>query len=135
MKLMVCIEMRNGILFNHRRVSQDRVVTEDILKECEGNLWIGTYSESLFQDFEQGGIQVNDAYLSKAKTSDWCFVETAFTEQTAEQADEIIVYQWNRRYPADVFLTWSMDGWIVESQTELAGFSHEKITKTHYRRK
>lgn len=135
MKLLVCIEMRNGILFNHRRVSQDRVVTEDILKESEGKLWIGEYSRSLFKEQSSCELKVDDEYRKKAGSEEWCFVETELDSEIAKNTDELVVYQWNRRYPADTFMKLDLKEWEELSQEELKGFSHEKITKIRYRKK
>ena len=38
MKLIVCIDEKKGMMFNHRRQSQDRVLRDDIRKECQGSI-------------------------------------------------------------------------------------------------
>ena len=41
----VCIDDRGGMLFNHRRQSQDRLLREDLLAEAAGRpLWMNSYS-------------------------------------------------------------------------------------------
>ena len=45
---VVCVDDRNGMLFHHRRQSQDRLLREDLLSRCPGRLWMNAYSAKLF---------------------------------------------------------------------------------------
>jgi hypothetical protein len=54
-------------------------------------------------------------------------------KQRQEKIKEIIVYKWNRVYPADVEFEMPA-GFVLESSTDFTGFSHEQITKEIYRR-
>ena len=50
MYIIICLDDNNGLAFNHRRQSQDRIVAEDIRKTVgEKKLWITDYSRKLFQ--------------------------------------------------------------------------------------
>ena len=50
MYIILCLDDNNGLAFNHRRQSQDRIVAEDISKTVgEKKLWITDYSRKLFQ--------------------------------------------------------------------------------------
>ena len=50
MYIIICLDDNNGLAFNHRRQSQDRIVAEDISKTVgEKKLWITDYSRKLFQ--------------------------------------------------------------------------------------
>ena len=43
MYIIICLDDNNGLAFNHRRQSQDRIVAEDIRKTVgEKKLWIPT---------------------------------------------------------------------------------------------
>ena len=45
MILIVCVDDHNGMMFNHRRQSQDRVLRADILELTDGKkLWMNAYS-------------------------------------------------------------------------------------------
>lgn len=46
----------------------------------------------------------------------------------------LIVYRWNRTYPADLFLTLPLEQWTLVRQEEFAGSSHQNITKEVYTR-
>ena len=49
MYIIICLDDNNGLAFNHRRQSQDRIVAEDIRKTVgEKKLWITDYSRKLF---------------------------------------------------------------------------------------
>ena len=48
MIIAVCIDDKGGMLFNHRRQSQDRLLREDLLKEAAGRpLWMSGYSAKI----------------------------------------------------------------------------------------
>lgn len=139
MKLIVCIDEKKGMMFNHRRQSQDRVLRDDIRKECQGSiLRMNAYSAGLFEkdaDVETM-VQIfsSEDFLAQASEDDCCFVEDQDISLWMEQADTVILYQWNRHYPADLYFTaeLSEDTWQMERQEDFAGSSHEKITKTVY---
>lgn len=139
MKLIVCIDEKKGMMFNHRRQSQDRVLRDDIRKECQGSiLRMNAYSAELFEkdaDVETM-VQIfsSEDFLAQASEDDCCFVEDQDISLWLEQADTVILYQWNRHYPADLYFTaeLSEDTWQMERQEDFAGSSHEKITKTVY---
>ena len=46
MKIIACLDDNNGLLFNNRRQSRDRVVIEDILKEAV-KVGVATFKETL----------------------------------------------------------------------------------------
>lgn len=57
MILIVCVDDHNGMMFNHRRQSQDRILRGDILELTEGKiLWMDAYSKKQF--VEEGMTQI-----------------------------------------------------------------------------
>ena len=47
MKLILCVDDKGGLAFNHRRQSRDRVLNEHILMHCGMHrLWISPYTAS-----------------------------------------------------------------------------------------
>ena len=49
MKLIVCVDLNNGMLFNNRRLSRDRGLIEQIYSLVgENKLWITEFSKDLF---------------------------------------------------------------------------------------
>ena len=133
MKIIVCVDDKGGIMFNHRRQSQDRVLREEILKMTAGKpLWMSSYSAKMFESCR--GVSVAEDYLSRAAKGDFCFIEdTASIAGHADAIEEIILFKWNRVYPADVYFTFpdNYEYKMVESR-DFAGFSHEKITQEVY---
>ena len=48
MKLILCVDDKGGLAFNHRRQSRDRVLNEHILMHCVmSSLWISPYTAKL----------------------------------------------------------------------------------------
>ena len=73
---IVCIENSNGLLFNKRRVSQDKAVTEKILEiTSDSKLWIDSYSYPLFEQYSTANINIADNFLCETSQDEFCFVE------------------------------------------------------------
>lgn len=135
MIVIVCVDDNGGMLFNQRRQSQDRLVQQDILLHTAGaRLLMNAYSYRLFQPHDAQITTIEDC-LAQAGTGEFCFVENLDPVPYLDQVEGLIVYRWNRRYPADRFLSICLDPpvWKRVCCEEFAGFSHEKITKEVYR--
>ena len=73
MRLIVCLDDKNGMAFNHRRQSRDRIITETIEELVKGStLHFSPYSAKLFPS---GVFEPSEDYLSRAGEDDFCFVE------------------------------------------------------------
>ena len=128
----VCIDDNSGMLFNHRRQSQDRILREDLLREAAGGpLWVNAYSAKQFKE-PPDGLRVSPDFLAEAGPGELCFVEDQDLSPWAERLEKLIVYRWNRTYPADTWFSLPLEGWRLERTAEFAGSSHEKITKEVY---
>ncbi len=135
--LIVCIDDRNGMMFHKRRLSKDRAQHKDMLKECSGKkLHMSSYSKKMFCGDMPGGIAVSEEFLEKAGEGEYCFIEDADISEYEEKIEAVILYRWNRAYPADVYFTLDLaDGrWSRERLEEFEGFSHDRITKEVYKR-
>ena len=133
MILIVCVDDHNGMMFNHRRQSQDRVLRADVLELTAGKaLWMNAYSRKQFTESDEDEIRVDEMLLDTAGDGEFCFVENADVSDCVEQIEEIYVYRWNRDYPADVYFPVDLGGWKCEETKEFAGSSHEKITRERY---
>ena len=131
MQVIITVENRNGMLFNHRRVSRDQKVSERILAYCkEKKLWMNAYSAKLFENNPQ--IHVSDTFLEQKDAI--CFVEDQDVTPYLPEIDTIILFHWNRDYPADFFFTVDLSEWNRIHQEEFAGKSHEKITMEVYKK-
>lgn len=135
MIIAVCIDGRGGMLFNRRRQSQDLAQREDLLRFCGGRrLWIAPYSAPLFGERE--GISVDEEFLTKAGAGEVCFVEDRPIAPAAEQIEAMVLYDWDRAYPADVHLDFdpAAEGFVLREEQSFAGTSHERIIRKIYER-
>lgn len=134
MIIAVCIDSQGGMLFNHRRLSRDRVQLADLLEFCNGRrLWIAPYSAPLFPAGE--AVTVDADFLDKAGPGEVCFVEDRSIP--LDRAEALVVYCWNRSYPSDVRLDIDpkSEGFLRVEQKEFQGSSHERITREFYQRR
>lgn len=130
MKLILCVDDNGGIAFNHRRQSRDRVLNERILAQCGKNrLWITPYTAKLFGESASAQVCVAEDCMAQAGADDFCFAELTDPTPYLERAQQVILYHWNRVYPADVHFALPDTGWTKWSEREFAGSSHEKITE------
>lgn len=135
MIVMLCVDDKNGMLFNRRRQSKDRVLQQHVLALAGSHrLFMSPYSRKQFTDTGSAEIIVDEAYLEKAEAGDYCFAEDGDVVSHADRIEKIILFRWNRNYPADTFFTLDLSGYILEKTEDFAGNSHEKITKEIYRR-
>lgn len=138
MIVIACVDEKNGMLFNGRRQSRDSVLCRDILRECRGKkLYISPYSSSLFEKSGDVKIIVSENIAAQAGEDSFCFMEDTQICGCEEQISRLILYNWNRAYPADFYLPLdiSADSWELKRQEEFKGSSHERITKKVYSRR
>lgn len=136
MKIIVCLDENQGLLFNGRRQSRDRLVTEDILALCRGErLYISKFSAPLFEKYSDA-VQAGDNFLSIAEEDAFCFVENLPLRPYLEHIEAIIIYRWNRVYPADFYFDLSLEEtiWHCVQRKDFPGHSHETITREVYLR-
>lgn len=134
MKIIVCIDKANGMMFNGRRQSQDKELRRKVMELCNGTaLWMNAYSAKQFTDGEP--IHVAADYLAQAKAGEYCFIEDGQLPPT-EHIEAVYRFQWNRKYPSDV--TFDLDlqgaGFKRAEKQEFVGTSHEKITLEMFER-
>lgn len=129
MKVIVCIDDNNGMMFNKRRVSQDAVVRADILAMVK-KLEMNSYSAKQFEMSDK--IIVNDNV--PVKSDNWQFIEDNTLLNYQDEIDEIVIYYWNRIYPSDLQLEIDLALFNRVEVGEFIGKSHEKIKKETYRK-
>lgn len=135
MKAIVIVDDSDGLLLNHRRQSRDRSVVEDICKQVSSTeLYIDKYSNELFNLEGDTNIVVLTNYEERVPDNAYVFFESDQVNMKSNQINELIIYKWNRLYPADVYLEVNYADWRKVSSTDFKGYSHEKITKEVYKR-
>ncbi len=126
-----CIDDNKGMMFGSRRQSKDRVLRAHMLAACEGRtLWMSTYSAAQFED--GAAVRADDRYAEKMQEGDACFIENG--DFPAALPQTLILYHWNRRYPADTYFPFDpLDvGYRLISTEEFVGSSHDNITVERY---
>ncbi|MBQ8767561.1 MAG: ribonuclease Z [Clostridia bacterium] len=126
MKLIVCLDDKNGMMFNKRRQSRDKILIENVLELCKGEkLYTNEYSAKLFPE-NTVEICENPEEIENG----YCFTENFTVNEDC--VEEIIVYKWNRLYPADTYFNIDLENWTLTETVDFEGSSHEKITREIY---
>lgn len=137
MNIIVCLDDNNGMMFNKRRQSQDKTLRKDIQSFIQNkNLFMNNYSYKLYKDIDYGNIKVCENFLDECSDNDFCLVEDKLISNYINKINTLIIYNWNRIYPADMYFDINLQlyNWRLIDEQEFVGSSHEKITKKIYRR-
>lgn len=130
MNVIICLDQNNGMLFNNRKQSRDRIVRKNILEYINGaKLYMDEYSFKQFSEDKADNIVVCDNF-SNVEDSDFCFVEKQHIN--TEQINKLIVYRWDKIYPADVSFGMNKIKLNLTETLEFQGYSHEKIVREIY---
>ena len=135
MHVMLCLDYKDGMLFHQRRQSQDRVLRKYMLDLCGvQGLWLNAYSAGQFAEQERAHLRIDERFLLLAGEGDYCFVEDQQIAKFLEKIETVILFRWNRIYPADQCFDRSLlhCGWTLRETEDFSGFSHAKITKEVY---
>lgn len=118
--------------FLGRRQSRDINLCHRVLALTTGKLYMNAYSAKIFPESDK--IVVCEDFLEKAGKSDFCFCEGA--PETLENVTGIIIYRWNRLYPADVHFGFDLEGegFTLVSTEEFIGNSHAMITEQIFKK-
>ena len=130
MIIAACVDEAMGLRFNGRRQSRDKSVIQALLSLCPEGVRYAPGSAALFPE---GAGFCGESYLSEAKAGDLCFVEELSYLDYPEQIEKILLFQWNRSYPGDLFFQFPGQ-WRLESKWDIPGNSHEIITVEVYTR-
>ena len=136
MRIIVCLDDRNGMLFNKRRQSKDSLLRKEMLALCKNDgLWMNEYSAKQFESLPEF-VTVHDKFLEMARDNGSCFVENIDVLPIADKIDSLVIYRWNRCYPGDVYFPTKeiIEGKRLVSKRDFAGSSHDKITEEIYER-
>ena len=130
MIIIICLDKNNGMFFNNRRQSKDFKIIEKIIDIVNGKkLRISPYSYPLFENYKDKiNLEIGQDFLKKAVSGEFCFVENQDIRPYERLAERIIVFKWNRVYPADMLFDQS----IIEKRRllyseDFAGNSHDRI--------
>lgn len=121
------------MLFNGRRQSRDRLLCRHILSMVGDNrLVVSPYTAKLF---DAGAVAVSGEPEGEAAAGDYCFLEDRNAALYLKKAERLVIYRWNRVYPADVtFPREALADWKLLERQDFPGSSHERITQEVYLR-
>lgn len=133
MTVIVCLDDKDGMLFNGRRQSADRVLCRHMEQQIgNGRLFVTPYSAKLFSSDK---VTVSENPMDEAGADDCCFIEDLDVAPFLKKAEKLVIYRWNRTYPSDVkFPHHGRTGWRKIKSEEFPGNSHERITLEVYTR-
>ena len=147
-RLVLCADASFGYSFNHRRQSFDREMLKhlkELLQDERDRIFVNQYTErrllkeGFFTDTEAEKRQENPAlpgnsFLKEASSAGG----TAWAENVSLQGwyhliDEIDLYRWDKRYPADLYFSETLlkDFELCE-ETCFRGYSHDEILFQRY---
>lgn len=172
MKLILCVDVDNGMTFNDRRQSRDREVIKDIVRYVgDGRIIISEYSENLFESVKANVVvskfkqeEMNDIIfyadknenginddnlkhknykndkndktdiIDKTDEQDFYFIEKIehLNKINWNKIEELILYRWDKKYPADCTLDIDWGAFNFNSVQEFQGYSHDKIIREVY---
>lgn len=133
MKIAVCLDDKNGMLFGGRRQSKDQYLRQYLLEMAQPNpLWMNDFSAKQFE--VEDPICVAEDFLEAAPQDHWCFVENADILPYKDEIRYIAIYRWNRLYPSDVKFPVEAfcNRWQLISTRTFPGYSHDEITEEIY---
>lgn len=108
-----------------------------ILEDAAGRrLWMSRDTLRLFEAPYPEYLTVAEDFLAQAGPGELCFVEEPPLLPWLDRLEGLVLYRWNRRYPADAWLDVrpGPPGWTLARREEFSGHSHERITKEVYTR-
>lgn len=127
MILAVCADNAFGMSFSGRRQSKDAALRQRLLALSGGKLRMSAYSAKQFDCPVYSGSD----YLTGAQPGDWCFAENDDYLNLTEAPERIVVFRWNRDYPADLYFKFPGQ-WRLVSAEDFPGRSHDTITQEVY---
>lgn len=130
MKVIVCVDNHMGLMFHQRRQSQDRVVRE-IIKDLNQTIYMNEYSYHLYKDILED-VYVSNDFLELIHNN-YCLIENVSLKDYESNIEEIMLFKWNRDYPADFYLDIDLSQYKLIDRYEFEGTSHH-ITQEIYRK-
>ena len=132
MHLILCLDGHDGMAFNGRRQSRDKVQREKMLATVgEKKLLLRPASAALF-DVLPSNAEVTEEPDIPAGA--YFFAERAADLPSPPAVESLVIYRWGRSYPADEHAPVAAytAGKLRISQCGFAGSSHPEMTEEVY---
>ena len=135
--VFVCLDDNNGMLFHKRRQSMDAKVREDMLRSIPPNkkLLVTAYTARQFSVETAEFLDISEDLLPAEDEDIYFFNEATQLAPMQKEIHTLVIYRWNRKYPADVYFDLDLSEWEEKENTEITGSSHERISKLTYCRR
>ncbi len=128
MTLVLCLDDKSGMLFFQKRQSKDRILRKEMIRMAgSSRLVVSPYTAAQFE--EDFPLTVSSTPEKEAKEGDFLFLEN--TPLPKEGVKRVILYRWNRAYPADWHFPEKeyLSSFALTQTRDFKGSSHEKITE------
>lgn len=135
MTVCICLDKNGGRLFNRRRQSRDRRLIDDLCVFAgEAPIFASAYSAPLFSHSDRLPSVTEDP--SAVPSGGIYFCEREDPLPLLSRADTLVIYRWNKVYPADCFFTHEPGelGFRPVQKTDFPGNSHNNIDREVYRK-
>lgn len=134
MTVIVCVDERLGRAFLGKRLSRDAQLIADVLDFCGARTLCVTPKSARL--FDTPLLSVRPELFADAKRGEVFFSETEPLAEVLGHISTLVIYRWNRHYPADLFLDVCPEeaGFVQGEVRELVGKSHPIITREVYHR-
>lgn len=131
MIIICCVDDNYGMMFNSRRQTQDKILREYVLEISKDSvLNMNSYSFNQFSTHNSSNIIVDENFLSNINNNFFYFVENESINNIEQKIKKIILFKWNRVYPADFYFNKSiLNNFNLCYFHDFKGNSHEKITR------
>lgn len=140
MTVCVCLDDNNGVMFNHRRQSQDRIQRERVIQLAKDSvLWMTPYTLTLYrpQLCSRPPIFIARDFDSPVAEDAFCIIEGACPANLIKKANRVVIYRWNRIYPADITFDMRLLAapvWRLVNMETFNGSSHKEMTEEIWER-
>ena len=136
MILITCVDQKNGVAFHGRRQTSDAAVFRDIFKAADNDMYgveVLEYTQPLWDAFVRAEALPSWHPAFEAE-SGAIFTELNDCEGYELYYPTVILYRWDKVYPADVILKLDLTKYHLVEIYEFQGTSHEKVRRETYER-
>ncbi|MBR3631345.1 MAG: hypothetical protein IKN55_12855 [Oscillospiraceae bacterium] len=134
MVLITCVDQKNGLSFNGRRQTSDSAVYADICNYAADHFcgieMASSTMEAMSGYLRRIGSETNPAATEPKQAR---FAEMDDCQGLDTLYDTLILYRWDKTYPADTFLSIGLQHYRLIEKQEMTGSSHKTIVKEVYK--
>ncbi|MBP0972553.1 MAG: hypothetical protein J5851_01450 [Oscillospiraceae bacterium] len=133
MVLITCVDQKNGLGFNGRRQTSDSAVYADICKYAEDHFCgIDMASDTMLALENYLKLTGQEEHPLFTEPKEARFAELDDCKGLDDIYEMLILYRWDKTYPADIRLEIGMQNYALVEQHEMVGSSHKKIVREVY---